>query len=482
MVFRKVQVPLSKPLDDYSIKLGSEGVGTDSGDVRILEQAHDEFIAGSFSVGDPNPGRYYLMAKYEVTELQYQSVQSDKCPQPATKLLVPQSSISWFDAVSFADKYNLWLRKSSTDRIPKEDGILGFVRLPTESEWEYAARGGLNTMPTDFRESVFPMPDKGIGNYVWFGGAQSSNGKVQLVGRLEPNPLGLHDMLGNVDEMIFEPFRLTKLNRLHGQAGGYIVRGANYLTPQSDVRTSWRQEQTYYRNDEGSQSRQKTTGFRLVLVAPTITSPKRIKDLENEFDKLGADDTPAKSDQASRPSATERLGSLLSGVADSKLKAQLQNVQTELRESNQLRDEQRDIAIHAVLRFGSFLCARVGDEVRQLELQKKRFSDICETQSPNPDLCPSITRGLAARQDSHDITASSYADSIVEAARIYKVEQIEPQIAVVRQQFSSRDKGNLSAYLEMYWSQLSKNMKSHIISRSAWLDECKSVVQPGVKK
>ena len=100
---------------------------------------------------------------------------------------------------------------------------MGFARLPTEVEWEFAARGGTAVSQADFSERVFPMTE-GIVRYVWFAGAESANGKAQFIGLLKPNPLRLHDMLGNIDEMVFEPFRLNRLNRLHGQAGGYVVR------------------------------------------------------------------------------------------------------------------------------------------------------------------------------------------------------------------------------------------------------------------
>jgi formylglycine-generating enzyme required for sulfatase activity len=80
----------------------------------------------------------------------------------------------------------------------------------------------------EFRDQHYPMDD--LKNYEWYSGAQSSNGKVQLIGLLNPNPLGLYDMLGNVSEMMFTPFYLNKLNRLHGQAGGYVVRGGNILS------------------------------------------------------------------------------------------------------------------------------------------------------------------------------------------------------------------------------------------------------------
>ncbi len=98
-------------------------------------------------------------------------------------------------------------------------------------------------------------------------GRNHRNGKLQLTGLQKPNPLGLHDMLGNVDEMMFEPFRLNKLDRQHGQAGGFVVRGGNYLTAQADLRTALRKEDPYYNAD--GQVKNKTTGLRLVMVSPT---------------------------------------------------------------------------------------------------------------------------------------------------------------------------------------------------------------------
>ena len=198
MAFRKIHVPLDKPLDDLKVMLGS-----DSGDLRYLEQAHPAFIAGSFTTDKPAPGRYYLMAKYELTELQYQAVMTEVCPRPSMKLMSPQVSISWFEAMQFSDKYNVWLRKNALEALQKEDKVPGFVRLPTEVEWEFSARGGNAVSTTDFRATMYPMVD-GINKHVWFAGSQSSNGKLQVTGLLQPNTLGLHDMLGNADEMMFE--------------------------------------------------------------------------------------------------------------------------------------------------------------------------------------------------------------------------------------------------------------------------------------
>ncbi len=94
MVFRRVEIPVAGPLDDIPITLGEDG-----GEWGFVEHSYPTFIAGSFTETPQNKGRYYLMAKYELTALQYQALTSDTCPTPSRKLSLPQTSISWFEAV-----------------------------------------------------------------------------------------------------------------------------------------------------------------------------------------------------------------------------------------------------------------------------------------------------------------------------------------------------------------------------------------------
>ena len=274
------------------------------------------------------------MAKYELTELQYEALMENTCPGLSNRKRLPKVGISWFDAMQVGDTYNLWLRDNAVDALPQEDSALGFVRLPTETEWEFAARGGLEVSTAEYRDSRYLMPE-GINAYEWFSGAQSSNGRLQLTGLLAPNPLGLHDILGNASEMMFEPFRLNKLDRQHGQAGGVIVRGGNYLSPREDIRTALRSEEPYY--DGEGQSRGRATGMRLAVVAPTLTSRERIAEIEEQWAALGLGE-----EEDGTPDTAVQLAALASGVQDDALQEELQSLERQLRASNQRREEARN--------------------------------------------------------------------------------------------------------------------------------------------
>ncbi len=466
MVFRKVSIPLQDPLADYPVQ-----VGQDSAEWGYVEHSRPAFIAGSFAAGPGEASRHYLMAKYEMSQLQYRALTDAECPAPSNKLRLPVTGISWLQGMQAAENYNLWLRQHAADSLPSEDGQPGFARLPTEVEWEFAARGGLQVSTAEFRDSRYPMPE-GLNAHEWFAGAQSSNGQLQLTGLLKPNPLGLHDMLGNADEMIFEPFRLNKLDRQHGQAGGFVVRGGDVRTTQGELRTALRKERNYYDGNQAASG--KTTGLRLALVSPTLTSRERVASIERSWKQLGVSDTTASGEKTT----VQELEKLVAGVEDKGLKEQLKSLENQLRASNQQQEEARDQAIRASLNLGAFLCTKMLDDGIYLDFLQKNYDLNCSGDEADAS-CPMRADKLDEQKDRLHKLSRYYASSLVESASLYGEPHLARQVPVLQTIIASnRQLQELSPYLKSHWSNQQAFLKTQKIDTKAWLEHCKAVQQP----
>lgn len=146
-----------------------------------------------------------------------------------------------------AETFCQWLSKKTGKKY----------RLPTEAEWEYAARGGTETPyffegnPKDFSEEgfwrkFFSADTEPISSYVIYG--LNSRNRTQEPSAVKANPFGLKNMLGNVMEYCadkYDPQAYSKggesvTNPLVTEGEEYVVRGGNYMSDASDLRCAAR--------------------------------------------------------------------------------------------------------------------------------------------------------------------------------------------------------------------------------------------------
>ncbi len=120
----------------------------------------------------------FYMGKCPVTQGQWKAIMENNPSRFQGDLDRPVETVSWTDAQEF-------LR-----RLGKQDGKL--YRLPTEVEWEYAARAGSTGM------YCFGNDPNLLSQYAWY--KENSGGTTHPVGQLKPNAWGLYDMHGNVWE------------------------------------------------------------------------------------------------------------------------------------------------------------------------------------------------------------------------------------------------------------------------------------------
>ena len=254
---------------------------------------HTDFIwsdrvAGSLSDDDAPDSRHFYIGVYEVTTRQYLAVTADCRAALAIPPGLPVENATWFEAVTFVEQLNSWLLSEAPTALGDLGTDGGFVRLPTEAEWEFAARGGAAVPDVETRRApMFPM-DAPLQRYAHHLGPESCNDRVRPIGDVRPNPLGLYDIVGNVSELVHDPYRLNANGRLHGQAGGVVARGGSCLTPREQISTATRVELPIVDSFSGGLYRGEFTGFRIAVVGVALPESVPTQAIIDDFNDLSA--------------------------------------------------------------------------------------------------------------------------------------------------------------------------------------------------
>ena len=172
----------------------------------------------------------FWIGKYEVTQAQWEAIMGNT-PSYFKGADYPVESVSWNDAQEFLRKLN-----ATASSVETHGRASLQFRLPSEAEWEYAARAGTQTAYS------FGDDPSQLNNYAWH--SANSGGKTHPVGQKLPNDFGLYDMHGNVWEWVTDTYhRNYKGAPKDGSAwvsGGSdrVLRGGGWGSGPRDVRSA----------------------------------------------------------------------------------------------------------------------------------------------------------------------------------------------------------------------------------------------------
>lgn len=174
---KKVNIGQDVYIEMVLVEAGTFMMGTEESEIESLNQLHQTSgfnIERQYKV---TITRDYYIGKYQVTQEQWKVVMGNN-PSRFKGDDLPVENVSWYDAQDFIKKLNELTGKKFS--------------LPTEAEWEFAARGGNRSRGYLYSGS------NNIHRVGWY--SENSNKRTHTVGSKRPNELKIYDMSGNVWE------------------------------------------------------------------------------------------------------------------------------------------------------------------------------------------------------------------------------------------------------------------------------------------
>lgn len=269
--------------------------------VTIIDKTDDELLlikGGTFEMGSPDDEMQreddelqhsvtiddFYISSYEVTQKEYEELMGDN-PSNFEGDNLPVENVSWYEAIEFC---NLLSEKEGLTPVYTIDGDevswdrkANGYRLPTEAEWEYAARAGTTT-PFNTETSISDEEANYYGHYPY--GIEEnyfSQSKLETepgeyrettveVGSFAPNKWGLYDMHGNVREWVYDYYGAYDTENTDNPTGPStgalkVNRGGGWNDYAKHLRSAYRSSLPPEQSDSN-------LGFRIARnVSPTDT-------------------------------------------------------------------------------------------------------------------------------------------------------------------------------------------------------------------
>jgi formylglycine-generating enzyme required for sulfatase activity len=244
-----VEIAANEPSGEQTARTAPSRLVRNSLGMEFVLIPPGEFIMGGRNSAATQPrrrvriSRPIYMGRFPVTQAEWRRIMGDNPSWKKGCERCPVEQVSYLDVLNFLEKLN------AMDR--------GSYRLPTEAEWEYAARAG-----TTGAYSFGDDPSR-LGAHGWF--FRNVDKGAQPVGQKRPNPWGLHEMHGNVWEWVRDwhqpyPSSRAAVNPVGPARGKYkVIRGGSW-TNDFDLCRSAARMKVRPRNEHLN------LGFRVVLV------------------------------------------------------------------------------------------------------------------------------------------------------------------------------------------------------------------------
>lgn len=478
LILRSVPIASNGPFEDKEFNMGLRNLDENR---AVYERSMPAYIGapfqqenmpkewqGKFPPEEKKNYTYYMIGKYELTNGQWAAVMDEEVEGRPE---LPKTGISWYDIQDFLRKYNEWLLRNHPDSVPTIDGVPAFVRIPTETEWEYAARWG---NPEEQQKNPdFPGlgEDNKVEDFAIFGSRYDD--KMPIGSRL-PNKLGIYDMAGNVAELVQSGFRFpvarnisgVRITTPHGSEGGLVRKGGSYQDAEEYKVYPGRREELrmFEKTQDNSFAPHKTgtLGVRLALGSPNMPGKKR-EDMilaearKNDQNPLGSKSQPVKAAPKVQTGPGQEavividvdgdpeteLEKIYAATQSPLIKSNLAQFRELIRGQNEALNRERSANLLGLIRQGAYKAdslANIAFRCYQLDHEIEKVKNMSDQKVP-PELEKKVRAQIQRHFRNLQVSTNLYRQSVEEAAA-YPKEVIDEKLVQLRKEYGGEDQLN----------------------------------------